>query len=62
MAKECSNGKRCAPGYNNAGPDKDATEVAVKIQKTVDYVVSSCGKTIVAQKEFVEAMRQNREE
>jgi hypothetical protein len=44
-------------GYNNAGPDKDATEVAVKIQKTVEYVVRSLRKLYVAQKDFVEAMR-----
>jgi hypothetical protein len=49
--------------YNiHAGTDKEATEVAIKIQKTVEYVVRSLRKHYVAQKEFIEAMRQNRKE
>ena len=49
--------------YNiHAGSDKDATEVAIKIHKTVDYVVRSLRKHYVAQKEFVEAMRKKRKE
>jgi hypothetical protein len=49
--------------YNiHAGSDKEATEVAIKIKKTVEYVVRSLRKHYVAQKEFVEAMKQNRKE
>ena len=47
--------------YNiHAGSDKDATEVALKIQKTVQYVVRTLRKHYVAQKEFLEAIKNNR--
>ncbi len=49
--------------YNiHAGTDKEATEVAIKIKKIVEYVVRSLRKHYVAQKEFVDAMKQNRKE